>query len=544
MTATTNMTGGEAVVAALRAHGVTTLFGLPGLQLDGLFNALHGAQDWLRVVNARHEQGVAYMALGYAAATGRPGVFAVVPGPGFLNATAALATAYTLHAPVLALVGQIASGAIGGGFGELHELPDQTGILSRLTRWNGLAMRQAEIGPLAAEAFAWLGAGRGPAGIELPRDVLARPGDAAAPQLAPSPPSPSLGSVAIGAAAALLAGARAPMIIVGGGAIRAGAELRRLSRRLQAPVVSHLLGRGILDSRDPYALGRTEAVALWPETDVVLAVGTRLHEPRALWRLRPGQRVIRIDIDPAQFGRGRSPDVAIIAEAAEALAALEAELGHASPARPPREAALRDLKAATEAKFQRTLAPQMAFLHNLREALPEESVVVADYTQVGYVAASVWPVAAPRRLISPGYQGTLGFGFATGLGAKLGCPTQPVVALSGDGGFLFTANELATAAQHRIPLISVVFNDGAYGNVRRMQEQQYGGRVIASDLRNPDFLEFAAAFDVAARRADGPEALGRAVRWAMDQDGPTLIEVPVGTMPDPWALLEPRPAES
>ena len=172
------MTGGEAVVAALRAHGVSTLFGLPGIQLDGLFNALHGAQDWLRVINARHEQGVAYMALGYAAATGRPGVFAVVPGPGLLNAGAALATAYSLHAPVLALIGQISSDSIGVGFGELHELPDQTGILSRLTRWHGLAMMPSDIFPMIGEAFAWLDAGRGPVGLEFPRDVLARCGEA------------------------------------------------------------------------------------------------------------------------------------------------------------------------------------------------------------------------------------------------------------------------------------------------------------------------------------------------------------------------------
>jgi acetolactate synthase-1/2/3 large subunit len=536
------MTGGEAVVAALRAHGVTTLFGLPGLQLDGLFNALHGARHWLRVVHARHEQGVAYMALGYAAATGRTGVFAVVPGPGFLNTTAALATAYTLHAPVLALVGQITSAAIGVGLGELHELPDQTGILSRLTRWNGVAMRQAEIAPLAAEAFAQLASGGGPAGLELPRDILARPGEVyATPVAAAVPPQPPDAGV-IRATAALLAGAGTPMIIVGGGAIGAGAQLRRLSRLLQAPVASHLLGRGILDSRDPYALGRTEAAALWPQTDVVLAVGTRLNSPRSGWRLRSGQRVIRIDIDPAQFGRGQPPDIAVAADAAEALTALIAELGPTVAARPSREAALRELKAATEAHFHRILAPQMGFLGSLRATLPEESVVVADYTQVGYVAAAAWPVAAPRRLISPGYQGTLGFGFATGLGAKLGCPAQPVVCLTGDGGFLFTATELATAAQHRIPLITVVFNDGAYGNVKRMQEDNYGGRVIASDLQNPDFRGFAASFGVAARRATEPEALGRAVRWAMQQDAPTLIEVPVGKMPQPWALLEPSPA--
>ena len=298
-------------------------------------------------------------------------------------------------------------------------------------------------------------------------------------------------------------------------------------------------GAASSNSRDPFALDRPEAAALWPETDVVLAVGTRFGSPRSVWKLRPGQRVIRIDIDPKQFSRGQPPDVAIEADAKEALAALLAELGDGH--KPSREAALLRLKAETAAALRKTLVPQMMFLDSLRAAMPEDSVVVADYTQVGYMAAALWPVAAPRRLISPGYQGTLGFSFATGLGAKVGCPDKPVVCLTGDGGFLFTATELATAAQHDIPLITVVFNDGAYGNVRRMQEELYGGRVIASDLRNPDFLAFAGSFGAASRRADGPEALGDAVRWAMDQPGPTLIEVPVGKMPSPWELLEPTP---
>ncbi len=392
---------------------------------------------------------------------------------------------------------------------------------------------------LAAAAFAQLARGRGPAGLELPADVLARAGEVAVvtPQHLPTAPLPD--PAAVRAAAALLAQAHAPMILIGGGALNAGAALQRLSRRLQAPVVSHLLGRGILNSADPYAIGRADAVRLWSTTDVILAVGTRFNSARKTWRLRPGQQVIRIDIDAAQFRRGAPPDVAIEADAALALAALAAELDGVGARRESREAALLQLKAEMQSHLERELAPQMHFLRSLRAALPAESVVVADYTQVGYVAAALFPVAAPRRLIGPGYQGTLGFAFPTALGAKVGRPNEPVVCLCGDGGFLFAATELATAVQHGIRLITVVFNDGAYGNVKRMQETVYGGRVIASDLRNPDFPAFAESFGARAMRADGPEALGGALRWAMAQDGPTLIEVPVGAMPDPWPLLEP-----
>ena len=298
------MTGGEAVVAALQEQGVRTLFGLPGVQLDHLFNALHGAQGWLRVINARHEQGVAYMALGSAQATGEPAVYACVPGPGFLNTSAALSTAYAVHAPVLALIGQIASHRIGLGGGELHELPDQTAIVRGLTRWSGIALSPADVPGLMAEAFAHLRAGRAPAAVELPADVLRKATPRAAAAHAPALPSPAIDPDLIRKAAAMLAEARSPLIAVGIGAVRAGAELKAIAERLQAPVLSHLQGRGILDSRDPLSIGSAEGVRLWPQADVILAVGTRFHEPRRRWRLRPGQRVIRIDLDPAQFRRG------------------------------------------------------------------------------------------------------------------------------------------------------------------------------------------------------------------------------------------------
>ncbi len=534
------MTGADAVVDVLVKRGVSTLFGLPGIQLDPLFNAFHDARSRLRIINARHEQGVAYMALGFAQATGRPGVYACVPGPGFLNTTAALSTAYACHAPVLALLGQVATEEIGAGHGVLHELPDQTAIVGGLTRWSGLALSVQDAPRLVSRAFASLAAGRGPAAVELPADVLRSRfifNDADAEEtLEPQQAEPA----AIADAVRLLEGANRPMIMVGAGAVDAGADLLAIAERLGAPVVSHLQGRGILDSRHPLSIGRAEAFRLWADTDVVLAVGTRFNTPRRRWGLRSGQRVVRIDFDPAQFRRGAPPDVAIIGDARVALAALAAGLGAARPQAAARARATARVKAEVAAEFDRSLAPQMSFLRAIREASPEDAVFVADYTQVAYVATAALPVYAPRQMITPGYQGTLGFAFATALGAKVGCPDKPVVALCGDGGFLFTANELATAVQHNIRTVTIVFNDGGYGNVRRMQEDLYGGRVIASDLRNPDFVRFAGSFGAAARRAEGPQALSEALRWAFDQPGPVIIEAPVDKMPNPWDLLEPE----
>jgi acetolactate synthase-1/2/3 large subunit len=526
-------------VASLLAHGVDTVFGLPGVQLDGLFNAFHDAGDRLRIINARHEQGVAYMALGYAHATGRPGVYACVPGPGLLNTGAALATAYSGGVPVLALVGQIPSRFIGEGGGELHELPDQTGIIARLTRWNAIPMSPGEVGPAMAEGFARLAAGPGPVAVELPADVLKAPlaGQAGGGPSSPGPlPSPDERS--LDRAVACIAGARSPLIVVGSGAIGACDAVRELSRRLEAPVLSHLQGRGILDSASPYAIGRPEGARLWPSADVIVAVGTRLNSPRKAWGLRPGQKVVRLDIDAAQFTRGAPPEVALHGDARLVLEDLLARLP-AGSTRPSRREDLSRLKSDIASLFEARLAPQMAYVRALRSSLPPGATVVCDYTQVAYVATAAFDVHEPRRLITPGYQGTLGFAYATALGAKVGRPEHPAVALCGDGGFLFTGNELATAAAHGIGAIAIVFTDGAYGNVRRMQEDLYGGRVIGSELRNPDFVQFAAAFGVAARRADGPSGLAEALRWAMAEPGPTLIEVPVGKMPDPWDLLEP-----
>lgn len=527
--------GGDAVVAGLADHGVTTLFGLPGIQLDHLFNALHDARHRVSVLSARHEQGAAYMALGAAQATGRPAAYACVPGPGFLNTAAALSTAYAVHAPVLALIGQIDRPFIGFGGGELHELPDQTAIVERLTRWSAMARAPETIPDLMGEAFAALAGGRAPAALELPADVLAERARLPAARPRSPPPRPAPDPDAILAAARLLAEARAPLILVGIGAVEARSELRALAERLEAPVMSHLQGRGILDSAHPLAIGMAEGARLWPRTDVILAVGTRFHLPRTLWGLRPGQRVIRIDHDPAQFSRGAAPDVAIEADARQALSALLTRLERTGPSRPSRREEVRAVKASVAAAFDRDLAPQMSFVH----ALPAEAIVVADYTQVGYVATAAFPVSRPRQLITPGYQGTLGFGHATALGAKAACPETPVVALCGDGGFLFTGNELATAARYSIPAVTVVFADGAFGNVRRLQVEVHGGRTIASDLHNPDFVKFAESFGVAARRADDAASFQAALDWALVQPGPTLIEVAVGPMPSPWHLLEP-----
>lgn len=539
--ASTTATGGDLVVQSLVEHGVDTVFGLPGIQLDHLFCALHDAPAPPRMIIARHEQGAAYMAFGYAQATGKVGAYAVVPGPGFLNTTAALSTAYACNAPVLAIIGQVDSGAIGRHEAELHQLKDQTAIVAALTHAHWLPVSAAEVPVDMAAAFATLEQERrGPVAIEIPPDVLAgavRPVPVISRRPAPAPAA--LDHRVVRDMLAALTGARRPIMFVGGGAVHAYKEVRAVAERLGLPVVSNRQGRGIVSDHDPRALGLYDAASIWSEVDVVLAVGTRLSHPRKSWGFAPGQTLLQIDHDADILAREPQPKLSLCADVGVALRALLTELETFDGKLPRRNHGLQDIRRRTLEVFETRLGPQMSYLRSLRAVLPENGIVVADYTQVGYVATAAFPVFSPRSLITPGYQGTLGFGFATALGAKVGCPDRAVLSINGDGGFLFTANELASAVQHRIGVVSVVFSDAMFGNVRRMQESNYGGRVIGTDLINPDFVRFAESFGAIGVRAHDPQSLGLAVRQALGSDLPTVIEVPVERFPDPWPLLFP-----
>jgi acetolactate synthase I/II/III large subunit len=534
----TRMTGGKALVEMLRRHGVDTIFALPGVQNDALFVAFYDVGEALRVVHTRHEQGAAYMAFGYARATGKVGSYAVVPGPGLLNTTAALATAYATNAPVLCISGQIPSDLIGRGFGLLHEVPDQLGILRTLTKWAARIDHPTQTGKLVNEAFRQLHDGRPrPVALEMPLDVMALETEVALPEPGQLPaltlPDPEL----IDKAAALLAGARKPLLFIGGGAIAAAEEVSAIAEMLQAPVVSYTGGKGIVSDRHYLAQSGYAGHELWREADVVLAVGTRLHQPQVRWGVDSDLKLIRIDIDPREITRIVKPSLGIVADAKPALAELHRALGRRNPTRAPRKDELEALKARSLARLADSLGPQCAYLEAIRAELPDDGIYVEDLTQVGYVGRVAFPVYHPRTYIHSGYQGTLGFSFATALGAKVGRPDLPVVSISGDGGFMYNVQELSTAVKHGIDIVAIVFADGAYGNVRRMQKEDYGNRLIGVDLHNPNFPKMAESYGVAGVRTTTPDGLRRELAAALKRRGTTLIEVAVGEMPDPWKHL-------
>ena len=528
----------EALVEGLVANGIETLYALPGVQNDPFFDALYHAQNRLKVVHTRHEQGAAYMALGAALATGQPQAMCVVPGPGLLNAASALATAYSTNARVLAISGQIPLHSIGRGTGQLHEILDQTAILRTMTKWNTVVKAPTEVAPALDEAFRQLLGGRPrPVGVEVPMDIWQRRA-AIHPSRRTAPPEPPpVDELAVEEAAKLLGAAERPMIVAGGGAFGATGALRALAEALDAPVMTFRMGRGVMDGRHPLDVRLPVGHRLWAEADVVLLVGTRGQNPLGAWGTA-GLKIIRVDCDPEEITRFGAPSLALTGDAAAILPALAAALPGVNRARPGRAAHVAAVKAEVMGRVATKLAPQIAFLEAMRAELPEDGIFVDELTQVGYVSRIAWRATEGRSFLSTGLQGTLGWGFASALGAAHACPGRKVLSVNGDGGFMFTVQEMATAVQHGIPLVAVVFNDSAFGNVKGFQKQHFGGRTIASDLRNPDFPRLAESFGAQGLRATSPEELRTALRQGFAKtDGPTLIEVPVGELPSPWEFI-------
>lgn len=538
MTATnlTRRDAAESVIATLVANGIDKLYCLPGVQNDDFFDALARSGPAIAPIHTRHEQATAYMALGAALATGKPQAYCVVPGPGFLNTTTALATAQSLYQPVLAISGQIFEDKIGKGLGYLHEIPDQLGIMRTLTKWSAHIDGAEDAGAKAREAFRQLLSGvPGPVGLECGWDVWKRAAEVALEDEPVRRETPAIDEDAAEAAARLLGGSKKPLIWVGGGALDAGPEVVRLAEMLEAPVVSFRTGAGVIDMRHPLAQRVTGAYHLWKDADVVLGVGTRLHS-QLDWGTDGAMKIIHLDIDPTRPGRIRQPDVKLVADAKEGVAAIVARLGRHLGKRESRRDELQVINAAVARELS-DLAPQKAWIDAIRTGLPEDGIVVEELTQVSYVSRVMYPVYAPRTYLCSGYQGTLGWGYSTALGVKAAVPEKPVVSISGDGGFMFGMQELATATRHNIPLVALVFNDNAYGNVRRMQQLNYSGRVIASDLKNPDFVKLGDSFGIRSTRAETPAALTQQMGEALRANEPALIEVPVGQFPDPWRLF-------
>lgn len=541
------MTGGEAIVKAVEANGVDTVFGLPGAQIYPLFDALKRSGN-IRTITSRHEQGAAYMAMGYAKATGRPGAFSVVPGPGVLNTTAALCTAMGCNTPMICLTGQIMSQFLGHGRGHLHELADQAGTLRTIIKHADRIDDVANTSQQVNEAFRIMQSGRpGPVSVEMCWDTMARQWDVDIGAGNSTIDKPSVDDDAVAAAAELVANAGNVMIMVGGGAQHASEEVRELAEMLGAATVSFRSGRGVVSEDSEYGLSCAAAHRLWADTDVLIGIGSRLELQYMRWMEMaeyidaPPEntpKLIRIDIDPQEMVRFK-PHVGIVADAADATSALIEKIGRVGFIAGDK-ARIADAKAGAREAIQE-IQPELAYLDVIRDVLPRDGYFVEELCQVGFASYFGFPIYEPRTYVTPGFQGTLGFGFPTAIGVKAAMPDRAVVSVTGDGGFLFGMPELAAAVQHGIGLVTVLFNNNSFGNVRRDQQMNFEGRLLGADLENPDFVQLAESFGADAVRVDSPDKLKSALGSAIDADRPAIIEVTIerGTESSPWKFIHP-----
>ena len=535
------MRGAQALVRQLRSEGVGTVFALPGVQMMAAFDALYEALDDIRLIQTRHEQATTYMADGYARVTGRPGVAMVVPGPGAYNAGAGLGTAYAASSPVLLIAGQIFSDALGKRQGQLHEVDDQLDVFKPITKWNHRVTRVEEIPEAVHEAMRHLKTGRPrPVELEVPPDTLAAEGntDIIEPE---EYPRASPASEDVARAAKLLREAKRPAIIAGGGTMISGAshELLELAEFIQAPVMTSPQSKGILPEDHYLSVGTNYASLgpahrVIPESDVLLAVGTRLLIRDLETETPP--RLIHIDADATEIGKNLPAEVGIAADAKEALAAL---LRHLRAGGSPKESRRGEIEGYKKrfAKEVRELAPEQTdIVSTIRRILADDAVLVSGVTNIGYWSNVAYPAKQPGTYLTSSYFGTLGYAFPTALGAKAAKPGRQVVAICGDGGFMYNPQELSTAVKYGINVVAVVFNNGAYGASQWDQTHRYGRRFIGTDLHNPDFVELAKAFGAVGMRTD-PAGLGPALQDGLAADAPVLLEVEVPNMMPPFQIV-------
>lgn len=518
------MNGAQALIRSLYSEGVSVVFGIPGAGQYDLIDAIYN-EPGIRYISTRNEQATSYMADAYARVTGEVGTILVVPGPGLFNAASGIATAHAASSRVLAITG-----------GSEKTSPDdaegQIGWLKPITKWRNRISSPGEAPAAVHEAFRQLTTGRPrPVAIEIDSATQAREADIDLFERESYSPLQA-DDEAIQRAAQLLSAASSPMIMAGAGVVTSGASaaLRQLAEHLQAPVVTTRSGKGTLSDRHPLSLGIAERkyqpLRDWMDgSDVLLSVGAG-----SKFADRAGdQTVIRIDIDGEELADADDGLVPIIGDARQSLEALLEVLAAITPARPDRGSEIREFR---EKRFDpdSELQPQGAMIRAVRDAIPDDGILVHGMNQIGYYSRNFYPVYEPGGYLTPSRHGTLGAAFPLALGAKVGMPGRAVVAISGDGGFLYNSGELATAVQHGINVVVIIFNDNAYGNVLRAQNDQYGGHVIGTRLHNPDFAALARSYGAQGLTASDAGELNRMLSEALDVDAPTVIEVPVGTM--------------
>ena len=509
---------GEALVGLLESYGVDTIFGIPGVHNVEMYRALPRSK--IRHILTRHEQGAGFMADGYARATGKPGVCFTITGPGLLNILTPMGQAWSDSSNVLVISSALDIRDAAQGRGRLHEMLDQRAAAATVTSLAMRAYTPKDVRDCIARAFANFASTRPrPAYLEIPLDLLKEPaGDGWTARRLPALSVPSADDIA--AAVKKLQSARHPVIVLGGGALHAGAAALAIAEKLKAPILTTTAGKGAVPAGHPlcqgYCLGRPEALALLANSDAILAAGSELSETD-FWKddVVIDHDLIRIDIDPAAVARPHTAEIAILGDAKQALAAIAAQLQERAAIAPPRIGL--GEPDALRAMLTKVLAV-------IRRSLPDETVVTSDMTQIAYAANEVFPIHVPRTWLHPVGFGTLGFALPAGIGAKFGVGKTPVAVMIGDYGIQYTINELGTAAEHKLPLVILLWNNESLGAIHDDMVKK-GIQPNAVTLQNPDFQALAKAYGCHAEKPASLQALATAITAALAADGPTLIEM-------------------
>jgi acetolactate synthase-1/2/3 large subunit len=522
------LNGADILVARLYAHGVRTIFGMPGSHSTALYDAIqrHGQ---IRTILVRNEQAGAFMADGYARVSGRPGVLCTTAGPGATNALTGVAEAWADSMPFLLLAGQVNHDRIHEECGNYHEI-DLESIFKPCTKYCGTVMDNGQIAGMVDRAFAALATGRPrPAAIFLPQDLMAqtvgRVGDrseAIATTIGNQQgPSQAVPLAECNKAVELLLHCERPIVIAGGGAVsaNAGPELHRLVQRLGCPLITTQNGKGIIDERDRHSLGHARTLAglaALENADGMLAVGCRFTEVMTGFRtLKVPRRLVQIDVDPAQIGMNYPVEIGIVHDA---RAALQAIIAHLPEGRTSGWSGLWDALGPAHVETE-------WMIDILRAELPDNAALFTDASEVAYRMHADFPAYHPRTFFYPSNYIALGWGFPAALGAAAALPDRPIVSFSGDGGFVMTAQELATAVRYNLHVIAIIHNDATYGAIKNLQKNRHGGRFLDTDLNNPDFVRLGEAFGVPAVRVADRDSFASALRQALGRHGPALIEI-------------------
>ena len=535
------ITGGQSLIHSLYSEGVKVIFGLAGVQM---YHAIISILDYpeMKFITTRHEQASTYMADGYARASGKIGVAMVVPGPGLQNASAGITNAYASSSPILIISGQINRDKIGKNIGILHEINDQIDIITPITKWQKRVMIAKDIQNSIKESFLKLRTGRPrPVEIEIPPEALSeliKFSDYKKLEL----PKTNIDIQSVENAAKIILKAKKPVIWAGGGVHLSAAsnKLLELAEYLQIPVLTTPEGKGSISDKHYLSIGTPQGRSTGNSKDdlrdflytcdVILAVGTRFANANP----KPSQQVLQIDIDPQEIGRNHKNTLGILGDASQALSEFLKIIKKTTKPKKNQKKIFEKMRVNRYEKSSNQVEPLASYVKALREGMPNDGILVTDMTTIAYYSRTHFQTYNPRSYFTSSYSGNLGSAFPTSLGVKVAKPSQAVVSISGDGGFLFNSQELATAIQFGINVVAVVFNDQSFGNVKRDMKEMFNKKTLGAELKNPDFIKLAQAYGAVGMKASSPKSLKQSLKKAIALNKTVLIEVPIGELPSPF----------